>query len=141
MRLRRWIVATLMVLAPLPALAAEAKQESFGVLPDGRAVSAVTLSNGHNMRVRVISLGAILQSVQAPDRAGKFADLVLGYSDLKAYLGNTSYFGATVGRYANRIAKGRFTLNGHAYQLPINNGVNSLHGGKAGFGEVLWTVT
>ena len=120
--------------------AAEVTQESFGTMPDGHAVSAITLVNRHNVRVRILSLGAVLQSVIVPDRNGKFDDIVLGYSDLKGYLGNSSYFGATVGRFANRIAKGRFTLDGRAYQLPVNNGVNSLHGGTIGFGQVLWTV-
>ncbi len=107
----------------------------------GRPVTAITLLNGSKLQARVISLGATLQSLQVPDRTGKVEDIVLGYSDLKGYLTNTSYFGATVGRFANRIAKGRFTLDGTAYQLPINNGANSLHGGTVGFGQVLWTVT
>jgi len=144
MPIHRPFVAALAFLVPVLSAhgvkAADARQESFGTMPDGRAVTAITLTNRHKVQVRIISLGAILQSVLAPDRNGKFDDIVLGYSDLKGYLGNSSYFGATVGRFANRVAKGRFTLDGHAYQLPINNGVNSLHGGTAGFGQVLWTV-
>ena len=96
--------------------------------------------NRNKIEVRVISLGATLQSVVTPDRSGKFDDIVLGYSEPEKYLTNPSYFGATVGRFANRIAKGRFTLDGKAYQLPINNGPNSLHGGTAGFGQAAWTV-
>lgn len=134
------ILAAILNMEAGSAMAAEAKQESFGVTPDGHQVTAITLTNRNNVQVRVISLGAILQSCLVPDRNGKFDDIILGYSDLKGYLGNSSYFGATVGRYANRIAKGRFTLDGHAYQLPINNGVNSLHGGTVGFGQALWTV-
>ena len=125
----------------MPGKAAEARQENFGTMPDGRRVTVVTLRNGNKLQARIISLGATLQSLQAPDRTGKFDDVVLGYSDLKGYLTNASYFGATVGRFANRIAKGRFTLDGKAYQLPLNNGANSLHGGTVGFGHVLWTVT
>ena len=145
MELRRLLAAFLSVLAavlavPSPGNAAEARQENFGMLPDGHTVSVITLTNRNKLQVRVISLGATLQSILAPDRNGKFDDIVLGYSDLKGYLTNPSYFGATVGRYANRIAKGRFTLDGNNYQLPINNGVNSLHGGTVGFGQVLWTV-
>ena len=124
----------------MPGKAAEARQENIGTMPDGRPVTAITLLNGNKLLARVISLGATLQSLQAPDRTGKPGDIVLGYSDLKGYLANSSYFGATVGRFANRIAKGRFTLDGTIYQLPINNGVNSLHGGTVGFGQVLWTV-
>ncbi|HEY2835312.1 MAG TPA: aldose epimerase family protein [Rhizomicrobium sp.] len=145
MELRRLLAAFLSSLAAVLAVpssgnAAEARQESFGTMPDGRPVTVITLANRNKLQVRVISLGATLQSVLAPDRNGKFDDIVLGYSDLKGYLANSSYFGATVGRYANRIAKGRFMLDGKNYQLPINNGVNSLHGGTVGFGQVLWTV-
>jgi aldose 1-epimerase len=145
MGIRRLLVALLSSLTPIlaganPGNATEARQENFGTMPDGRPVTAITLTNRNKLQVRVISLGATLQSVLAPDRTGKFDDIVLGYSDLKAYLAGSSYFGATVGRYANRIAKGRFTLDGKSYQLPINNGVNSLHGGTVGFGQMLWTV-
>ncbi|HKD48439.1 MAG TPA: aldose epimerase family protein [Rhizomicrobium sp.] len=144
MGIRQLLVALLSSLVALTVAsasnAAESRQESFGTMPDGRPVTVITLVNRNKFQVRVISLGATLQSVLVPDRNGKFADIVLGYSDLKGYLGNSSYFGATVGRYANRIAKGRFTLDGMTYQLPINNGVNSLHGGAVGFGQVLWTV-
>jgi aldose 1-epimerase len=133
-------VQVLSAMTTARAYAAEASKEIFGVMPDGRNVMAVTLANKHHVRVRVLSLGAILQSVSVPDRKGEVADVVLGYSDLKGYLNNTSYFGATVGRFANRIARGRFELDGHAYQLAVNNGVNSLHGGTAGFGQVLWSL-
>jgi aldose 1-epimerase len=146
MKIRRSLAVLLSSLAPFfsvpaPGHAAEARQEKFGVMPDGRAVAAITLTNRNKLQVRVIALGATLQSLMAPDRNGKFDDIVLGYSDLKGYLANTSYFGASVGRFANRIAKGRFMLDGKSYQLPVNNGVNSLHGGTVGFGQVLWTVT
>ncbi len=145
MGFRRSLIALLSGLASLlmaasTGNAAEARQENFGTMPDGRPVTAITLTNGNKLQVRVISLGATLQSLRAPDRNAKIDDVVLGYSDLKGYLANSSYFGATVGRFANRVAKGRFTLDGHSYQLPINNGVNSLHGGTVGFGQVLWTV-
>lgn len=131
---RPLLVAFLFSLAPLfvgasAAHAAEARQENFGTMPDGRPVAAITLVNRNKLQVRVIALGATLQSVLAPDRNGKFADIVRGYSDLKGYLANASYFAATVGRYANRIGKGRFVLDGTTYQLPLNNGANSLHGG------------
>lgn len=122
------------------ASAAEAARSTFGVMPDGRAVDAITLSNQHGVRIRVISLGAALQSCVTPDGNGKLADIVLGYGDLKGYLSDSSYFGATVGRFANRIAKGHFSLDGQSFQTPINNGANSLHGGTRGFGQVLWTV-
>jgi aldose 1-epimerase len=123
-----------------PANAGETHQESFGTTPDGRTVLAITLVNRNKLQARVISLGARLQTLVAPDRNGQFADIVLGYSDLKGYLTDASYFGATVGRFANRIARGHFNLEGRSYQLPINNGLNSLHGGTVGFGQVLWSV-
>ncbi len=125
---------------PNAALAATASQESFGTLPDGRQVTAVTLSNGQGVSATVISLGATLQSLIMPDRNGEKADVQLGYPTLEGYLTKPEYFGATVGRFANRIAKGRFTLDGKTYETPVNNGPNSLHGGTAGFDKVLWEV-
>ena len=125
--------------AAAPADAATATRAPFGALPDGRHVDAVTLSNGHGIRVRIISFGAIIQSLSTPDRGGRSADIVLGYPTLAGYLTNPQYFGATVGRYANRIAAGRFTLDGRIYILS-RNGEHSLHGGAVGFNKRLWAI-
>ena len=123
------------------AEATEAKRDIFGRLPDGRDVPAVTLTNAHGISVRLIAYGASIQSVILPDRAGNKADVALGYATIGEYLAKPQYFGATVGRFANRIARGRFVLDGRSYQLPVNNGENSLHGGNLGFDKVLWNVT
>ena len=121
--------------------AATASRSDFGRLPDGRAVEAVTLRNDHGITVRVITYGARVQEVVTPDRYGHTTDIALGFASLQGYLSPSDpYFGATVGRFANRIARGRFTLDGRSYQLPINNGANSLHGGKEGFDRHLWTI-
>jgi len=121
--------------------AATATRSVFGRMPGGAAVEAVTLRNEHGVTVRLIAYGARIQEVMTPDRDGRFANIALGFASLAGYLSESDpYFGATVGRFANRIAKGRFTLDGHAYQLPINNGPNSLHGGTTGFDRVLWSV-
>lgn len=123
------------------AAAATATRSVFGRMPDGRAVTAVTLRNDRGVTVRIIAYGARVQEVITPDRNGHPADIALGFSSLAGYLSPSDpYFGATVGRFANRIAKGRFTLDGHTYQLTINDGPNSLHGGKKGFDRALWTV-
>ena len=121
--------------------AVTAAKAVFGHLPDGRAVYAVTLRNRQGITVRLLTYGARVQEILTPDRNGHFADVALGYRTLSGYLSKADpYFGASVGRFANRIAKGRFTLNGHTYQLPINDGPNSLHGGTKGFDRRLWTV-
>ena len=117
-----------------------AAQGVFGHLPDGREVPAVTLANAHGISARVIAYGAALQSVLLPDRAGQIADVVLGYATLKGYLAKPQYFGATVGRFANRIACGRFLIDGREYRISINDGKNALHGGTTGFDKALWTV-
>ena len=118
-----------------------ASRSVFGSMPDGNPVEAVTLRNDHGVTVRIITYGARVQEVVAPDRNGQPGDIALGFSSLGGYLSKADpYFGATVGRFANRIAKGRFTLDGHSYQLPINDGPNSLHGGTKGFDRVLWTI-
>lgn len=107
------------------ARAATATRSVFGRMPDGSAVEAVTLSNSRGVTVRVITYGARIQEVVTPDRNGHPADIALGFSSLDGYVGKSDpYFGATVGRFANRIAKGRFTLDGHAYRLPVNDGPN-----------------
>lgn len=134
------LLATVAATAITPAVAAEAKRENFGKLPDGRTVEAVTLTNGKGMAVRVMTLGASIQSVMLPDRSGKAVDVAVGYDSLDGYIKAPEFFGATVGRVANRIARGRFSLDGKAYTVPVNNGVNSLHGGTKGFDKVVWTV-
>lgn len=122
------------------ASAATARRESFGALPDGTAVAAIVLANAHGISARVIAYGAGLQSLVMPDRLGQRADVLLGYPDIGGYVAKPQYFGATVGRFANRIAGGRFTLGGKTYRLPVNDGPNSLHGGTKGFDKVLWQV-
>jgi aldose 1-epimerase len=112
----------------------------FGKLPDGTAIESFTLRNAHGIEVRAMTYGAIIVSLRVPDRAGKFDDVVLGHDDLAGYLTKPSYFGAVVGRYGNRIAKGRFTLDGKTYTLATNNGPNHLHGGVRGFDKVVWKV-
>ncbi|MFC3580987.1 aldose epimerase family protein [Sphingomonas hylomeconis] len=127
-------------IAAAPAAAADAKRASFGTMPDGRDVPAITLTNRRGVSATVIALGASLQALLMPDKRGKVEDVQIGYDTLDGYLAKPEFFGATVGRVANRIAKGRFTLDGKTYRTPVNNGPNSLHGGTKGFDKVLWDV-
>ncbi|MCC7339896.1 MAG: galactose mutarotase [Bryobacterales bacterium] len=112
----------------------------YGQLPSGEAVTLYTLRNGTGMEIGVIDYGAILTSVKVPDSKGGLADVVLGFDSLDGYLGTQPYMGATVGRYANRIAKGKFTLNGKTHSLAVNNGANALHGGIKGFDKRMWSA-
>lgn len=112
----------------------------FGRLPDGRVVEAFELTNRNGLSARVLTRGATLQSLCMPGRDGTLADIVLGHADLDGYLADTAYAGATIGRVANRIANGRFAIDGTVHQAPVNNGPNSLHGGTAGFDSAIWTV-
>ncbi len=112
----------------------------FGTLPDGSPVDAYTLSDAA-LTVRIITFGAHIISVQAPDRSGNRTDVVLGYDTLAGYLADKStYMGSVVGRYGNRIAKGTFALQGRQYHLPLNNNGNTLHGGTTGFDRLNWTA-
>ncbi|MFC5462577.1 aldose epimerase family protein [Massilia niabensis] len=113
-------------------------QAPFGTLPDGRSVSVFTLVNKAGMSVRILDFGGIITEIHVPDRDGNFADVALGFDTLEPYCTDSPYFGALIGRYGNRIARGRFTLDGQAYELPVNNGKNHLHGGTQGFDRVLW---
>ncbi|CAH0267747.1 Aldose 1-epimerase [Massilia sp. Bi118] len=113
-------------------------QAPFGSLPDGAPVTEYTLVNRHGMRVAILDFGGIIRRIHVPDRDGRFADVALGFDELEPYLGASPYFGALIGRYGNRIAKGRFVLDGHKYELATNNGNNHLHGGDRGFDKVLW---
>jgi aldose 1-epimerase len=133
------VLAVALTLA-MPAMATEASRASAGKLVDGTDVEALTLTNSHGVSARVLTYGATLQRLIGPDRNGKLADVVLGYDDLSSYVDHPNYFGVTVGRYANRIAGGRFALDGVAYQLPLNDKTNSLHGGGKGFDKVVWKV-
>ena len=113
--------------------------ESFGNMPDGQAVRLYQLTNAKGLKAAIMTYGATVVSLEVPDRAGKLDDIVLGYDNLQDYLKNSPYFGAIVGRYGNRIGKGRFTLDGVEYNmLAINNGENHLHGGLKGFDKVVW---
>ncbi len=120
-------------------MAATVTRAPFGRLPDGGLVEALTLEAGR-VRVRILTLGATLQSILVPDRRGAVEDVLLGHDDITGYLARPDYFGATVGRYANRIAGGRFTLDGVLVELARNDGENTLHGGPTGFDRRLWSV-
>jgi aldose 1-epimerase len=120
--------------------AIQAWREPFGALPGGEQIEAVVLDNGRGVTARILTYGATLQALIAPDRHGQLADIVLGHDSLDGYLTTPEYLGVTVGRYANRIAGGTFTLDGHRHDLARNNGDNSLHGGLKGFDKVVWTI-
>ena len=108
------------------------KMESFGKTADGQEVQLFTLTNKNGVEAKITNFGGIVVSLKTPDRKGQLADIVLGYDDVKGYEGDTAFFGALIGRYGNRIAKGQFTLNGKTYQIPLNDGPNALHGGPNG---------
>ena len=114
------------------------KKESFGKTKDGQAVDLYTFSNASGMEVRAMTYGGIILSIKVPDRNGKFDDVTLGFDSLEPYLANSTFFGALVGRYGNRIGKARFKLDGKEYKLAVNNGPNALHGGLKGFDKVIW---
>ncbi|WP_254422807.1 aldose epimerase family protein [Rhodanobacter sp. B05] len=138
----RYLMPTLVcsLLLPGVSLATSATRSTFGSMPDGRKVEAVKLQNDHGVSVTVIAYGARVQSLFTPDRNGHVANVALGYNTMQGYLSKRQFFGATVGRFANRIAKGQFTLDGTHYQLTINDGPNSLHGGIKGFDTQLWQI-
>jgi aldose 1-epimerase len=114
------------------------EKKEFGKLKDGRSVRLFILKNAHGATAEIIEFGATIISIKMPDRDGKYEDVILGYDSLPGYIHDNSYFGAIVGRYGNRIRKGKFSLAGKEYQLPLNNGENHLHGGPAGFHKLLW---
>ena len=131
---------TALLSVPCAAMA-EVTRVPFGHTADGSAVEAITLTNAHGVSATVLTYGATLQAFVGPDRAGRPGDIVLGFSDAAAYERNASYFGGSIGRFANRIGGGRFDLDGRTYQLPLNDhGVSMLHGGTRGFDKQIWTV-
>jgi aldose 1-epimerase len=112
----------------------------FGTTRNGQSVEIYTLTNAHGVAMRVITYGGIITSLKVPDRNGHLGDVVLGFDTLDGYVKDSPYFGAIIGRYGNRIAKGRFTLGGKTFTLATNNGPNHLHGGVKGFDKVVWTA-
>ena len=117
------------------------EKAAYGQLPDGQTADLFTLRNAAGMTAKITNYGGILVALTAPDKDGKFEDVTLGLDSLSSYVKNNPFFGALVGRYGNRIAKGKFTLDGKPYNLFVNNMGNHLHGGKVGFDKVLWTAT
>jgi aldose 1-epimerase len=146
MKLSRWTAGALagalafacMAQAPAKKGKRDLKREAYGKMPDGTPIERFTLSNANGMQVAVTNFGATVVSIAVPDRNGKVADVTLGMDDLEGYRRQTAFFGALVGRYGNRIAHGAFTLEGKHYQLPKNDGDNTLHGGLQGFNRKAW---
>ncbi len=128
----------------IPSHATQAERQvqvsEFGKTSDGISISRYVLTNKQGVEAVVISYGATLVSLKVPDRAGKSADVVLGYDTVEGYEHGKSYFGGTIGRYGNRIARGEFSLDGQRFHLPTNDGPNSLHGGTVGFNKRIWTA-
>ncbi|MCK3841603.1 MULTISPECIES: aldose epimerase family protein [Pseudomonas] len=114
------------------------EHKPFGKTNDGTAVEQYVLRNSHGMQATVITYGGVLQSLKVPDKNGKLDDVVLGFDDVQGYQGGTAFFGATIGRFGNRLAGGAFELDGKRYQVPLNDGPNSLHGGAQGFDKQVW---
>jgi aldose 1-epimerase len=134
------LVLLAMASAVSQAQAATAKRAVDSVLADGSSIETVTLSNAKGISARVLNFGATLQSYTLPDRKGKMADVILGHDKGVDYAAKQDFFGVTVGRFANRIARGKFVLDGVTYNLPLNNGENTLHGGGKGFDRQLWKI-
>jgi aldose 1-epimerase len=138
--LGRLALAAVLCVGALPAPAAEATRSAFGALPDGAPVEAVLLVSPSGVRARVMTYGATLQSLEVPDRNGRRVDVALGYDTAAEYALYPNYFGATIGRFANRIGGAAFTLDGKRHALSANDGRNSLHGGAAGFDKRNWRI-
>jgi aldose 1-epimerase len=131
-----------MTILPYPTAEAKSKmqKQAFGKIQDGQSVDLYTLTNKYGMTVAISNFGGTLVSLKVPDRDGKLGDVVLGYDNPADYENGNAHFGGTIGRYANRIAHGKFTLDGVVYTLPLNNGENTLHGGIRGFDKHIWTA-
>jgi aldose 1-epimerase len=143
--MKQWAVVTGAGLGVACLVGCASMSESYGTITkapfgnaDGKAVDIYTLRNAKGAEARICNYGGIVVSLKVPDKNGNFGDVVLGYDNLEGYIKNNPFFGCFVGRYANRIAKGKFTLNGKEYTLPVNNGPNALHGGLKGFDKKVW---
>ncbi len=143
MRQSRFLLTGLGLSLAIASLGAQAaglssEHKPFGKTNDGTAVEQYVLRNSHGVQATVITYGAVLQSLKVPDKHGQFADVVLGFDNVQGYQAGTAFFGATIGRFGNRLAKGAFELDGKRYQVPLNDGPNSLHGGAQGFDKQVW---
>jgi aldose 1-epimerase len=144
----RWSTAALLGALTLACLtqacakkeASDVKKQAYGKMPDGAEVELYTLVNANGMQAGIITYGGTVVSLTAPDRNGKYADVVLGMDDLAGYMKATAFFGALIGRYGNRIAHAQFTLDGNTYKLPANDNGNTLHGGPAAFDKHVWSA-
>ena len=134
------LAAALVSCATSPAELGKIERQAFGNTKDGQPVEVYTLRNANGVEARILNYGGIVQTLKVPDRNGQLGDVVLGYDTLAEYEKASPFFGCLVGRYGNRIAKGRFTLNGQTYTLAVNNGPNALHGGLKGFDKVVWAA-
>jgi len=143
MPIRYLLVFLSSLILSILSMTAEAKptvtKAAFGKTADGKAVEIYTLTNSRGVEAKIITYGGALVSLKVPDRSGKLGDVVLGFDSIGDYEKHTAYFGALIGRFGNRIAKGKFTLDGKEYTLAVNNGENHLHGGIKGFDKVVWT--
>lgn len=135
------VLAGLALFAQAPKKGSSMNHQPYGKMPDGSAVEHYTLSNSKGMRAEIITYGGAVVRLTAPDRNGKFADVVLGMDSLDGYRQEPNYFGALIGRYGNRIGHAMFTLEGKTYHLPKNDGDNTLHGGTRGFDKRVWKAT
>ena len=133
-----WTLALLLGSVMTSAAAQGIEKKPYGRLADGTQVDIYVLTNANGVEAAITNYGGIVVSLKVPDRAGKFGDVVLGRGSLEEYVQSSPFFGCLVGRYGNRIAKGKFTLNGATYTLAVNNGPNHLHGGIRGFDKVVW---
>ena len=134
-----WPAVLLPVAMPL-SVAAGIEVEPWGETPEGEIVQLYTLTNSKGVRARIATYGGVVVSLEVPDKSGALSDVVLGFDSLEGYLGEHPYFGSLIGRYGNRIAKGRFSIDGREYTLATNNGPNALHGGIAGFNRRVWSA-
>lgn len=116
------------------------QKKAFGILADGKKVSAFTLRNENGMKVKILDFGGTIVQIKVPDRDGNRADVICGYDQLDSYINGDGYQGALIGRFGNRICRGKFTLDGKAYKVSVNDNANSLHGGICGFNAKIWTA-
>ena len=133
-----WASAAPLLAATTQKAVARIDKRVFGKLPDGTSVDLYTLKNSKGLEVEITNYGGAVVAIRTPDRRGRMGDIALGYAEPSGYVADTSYFGALIGRYANRIALGSFKLNGVEYKLARNNDPNHLHGGVLGFNKVVW---